>query len=275
MRPPACSSRRRTSRTATARWWRTWARSANVAVGNDASSPVAQSSGPPVACAAGRSMPIRTSSRCASATSSARSPEQRDRRAPGDQPAEVGRERALEAEVQRARRVAGRERRAVPQVDDPLPRLDAPPQLGRVGGLRGRQVGRAGPGGVRRGHVGVVRRPGAEAGEQLLDVGLLVLGQGGVRPLLLADRRGRGVGLRRGAERAEAVGREDRGARRGAARRAGARRRAGAGPARGCARPRAGRVGRSRRRAASRPRRRRRTRRPPPPRCRRGRRTGG
>ena len=61
--------------------------------------------GDPVACAAGRSMPIRTSSRCASATSLGGLAEQGDRRAPRDEPAEVGREAAVEAEVQGARGV--------------------------------------------------------------------------------------------------------------------------------------------------------------------------
>ena len=64
--------------------------------------------------------------------------EQGDGRAPGDQPAEVGREAAVETEVERAGRVAGGERGAVAQVDDPLAGLDAPPQLGGVGdGRRG------------------------------------------------------------------------------------------------------------------------------------------
>ena len=95
-----------------------------------------QSSGLPVACAAGRSMPIRTSSRWASATSSAALAEQRDRGAPGDEPAEVGREAAVEPEVERAGGVPGGERGAVAQVDDPLAGLDAAAQLGGVGERR-------------------------------------------------------------------------------------------------------------------------------------------
>ena len=57
--------------------------------------------------------------------------------------------------------------------------------------------------------MGVVGRPRAEAGEQLVDVGLLVLGQDRVGLLLLPDGRGGGLGLGGRAERAEAVGRED------------------------------------------------------------------
>ena len=90
--------------------------------------------------AAGRSIPIRTSSRCAWATSSAVSPQQGHRGAPVDEPADVGRERAVETEVQRAGRVAGRERGAVAQIDDPLAGLDPTAQLGR------RQPARAGTG---------------------------------------------------------------------------------------------------------------------------------
>ena len=59
--------------------------------------------------------------------------EQGDRGAPGDQPAQVGRERAVEAEVEGAGCVAGGERGAVAQVDDPLAGLDAPAQLAGVG----------------------------------------------------------------------------------------------------------------------------------------------
>ena len=82
----------------------------------------------------------------------------------------------------------------------------------QLGGVRDRRQGEVGlgrPGGVGRRHVGVVRRPGAEPGEQLVDVGLLVLGEDGVGPLLPADGRGGRVGLGGGAERAEAVGRVD------------------------------------------------------------------
>ena len=64
-------------------------------------------------------------------------------------------------------------------------------------------------GGVRGAHLGVVGRELLEPGEQLVDVGLLVLGEGGVGDLLLADGAGRRLGLGRGAEAAEAVGRVD------------------------------------------------------------------
>src|SRR5690606_38343159 len=71
-----------------------------------------------------------------------------------------------------------------------------------------REVGCVRAGGVGGTHVGVVGRVGAQAGEQLADVGLLILGQRRVLLLLLADRRlgGRGLGGR--AERAEPVGGE-------------------------------------------------------------------
>ena len=71
--------------------------------------------------------------------------EQGQRGAPGDQPAEVGGEPAVEAEVQGAGGVAGGEGGPVAQVDDPLAGLDAAAQLGGVGAL-GRCSGRARPG---------------------------------------------------------------------------------------------------------------------------------
>ena len=153
-------------------------------------------------------MPIRTSSRCAAATSSEDFPSRVSGRAPGDQPAEVRREPAVDAEVQGAGRVAGGEGGPVPQVDDPLAGLDAAAQLGGVGALGGAQVrgGRAGT--VGRSHLRVVGRPGAEPGEQLADIGLLVLREDGVGLLLAADGRRRRLGLGGRAERPEAVGRE-------------------------------------------------------------------
>lgn len=105
--------------------------------------------------------------------------------------------------------MAGREGGAVAQVDDPLAGLDASAQLGGVGPLGRAQIGRGGAGGIGRSHVGVVGRPRAEPGQQVTDVGLLVLRQHRVGLPLAADRRGRRVGLRGGAEGAEAVCRED------------------------------------------------------------------
>ena len=138
-------------------------------------------------------------------------PEQGDRRAPGDQPAEVGREGAVETEVQGAACMPGRERGAVAQVDHPLAGLDPPAELGGVRECRRAEIGLRGPGRVGGSHVRVVGGPGAEAVEQLADVGLLVLGEHRVGPLLLADGRVGGLGLRGRAERPEAVGREDAG----------------------------------------------------------------
>ena len=113
MRASACSSARRTSRTTTWRWWRTWARSAKVAVGNDA-----ELAGRVQSC--GRAGGARGGPVDADADQLALGlgdllgglAEQGERGAPGDQPAEVGRERAVEAEVQRAGRRGRRRRRS-------------------------------------------------------------------------------------------------------------------------------------------------------------------
>ena len=190
MRAASCSSARRTSRTTTSRWCRTWARSAKVAVSNELSSRSLQSSGPPVACAAGPvdADPDELALRLRDLLGGLA--EQGDRGAPGDQPAEVRREAAVEPEVERAGCVAGRERGPAAQVDDPLAGLDATAQLGGVGDRRQGEVGLGGAGGVGRTHVGVVGRPRAEAGQQLLDVRLLVLGEDRVGLLLAADGGG-------------------------------------------------------------------------------------
>ena len=74
MWPSRNSDAARVSSTTTSRWWRTSARSAKVATGKEPSSPSVQVSGLPVAWAAGLSMPIRASSRWASATCSSDSP---------------------------------------------------------------------------------------------------------------------------------------------------------------------------------------------------------
>ena len=173
----------------TSRWCRTWARSANVAGWNEPSVR-RSSSAVPAAVASGRSMPMRTSSRCGLGRPR-RSREQGQRRAPGDQPAQVGREAAVEAEVQ----VPGtwpaanavRWRRSTTHSPAPI----RAPQLGGRRPRRAGQVRRRPAGGVARRHVRVVGRPGAEPGQQLLDVGLLVLGQHRVGALLPADGRRR------------------------------------------------------------------------------------
>ena len=138
-----------------------------------------------------------------------RLPEQGHRGAPGDQPPEVGGEGPVDPEVEGARRVAGREGGPVAQVDHPLPGLDAATQLGGIGGGGRGQVGLGGALGVRGHHVRVVRGPGAQARQQLPDVGLLVLGQDRVGLLLLADGRLGRLRLRGRTERPEAVGGED------------------------------------------------------------------
>ena len=60
-------------------------------------------------------------------------PEQRQRGAPGEDPAEVGREVAAALDVEGAGQVAAGEGGAAAQVDDPLAGFDAAPQLSRVG----------------------------------------------------------------------------------------------------------------------------------------------
>ena len=71
--------------------------------------------------------------------------QQGQRRAPGDQPAQVGGEAAVQVEAERAGHVPGGESPAGPQVHHPLSRLDAPPQLGGVGAARRGQVRSDGP----------------------------------------------------------------------------------------------------------------------------------
>jgi hypothetical protein len=135
--------------------------------------------------------------------------EQRHRRPPGQDPAQVRGEAAVHRKADRARHVPGAERDAVAQVDDPFPGLDRAPDLVRARRPRRGQVGAARPGPVGRAHPGVVRRVDVEAGQQRLDVGLLVQGQRGVALLFLPDRGRRGLRLRGRAEAAEAVRRED------------------------------------------------------------------
>lgn len=104
--------------------------------------------------------------------------------------------------------MTGCEQGAGAQVHDPLPGVDPSPQLGGVCLGRRREVRLGRAGGVGRRHVCVVGGVGAEAGEELADVGLFVLDEHRIGLLLLADRRRCCLGLGRGAERSEAVGRE-------------------------------------------------------------------
>ena len=92
--------------------------------------------------------------------------EQGDRRPPGDEPAQVGGEAAVEAEVQGASRVPGGEGDPVAQVDHPLAVGETFADLVGVGPLRRGQVRGGRTGGVGRGHVGVVGRPGVQPGQQ-------------------------------------------------------------------------------------------------------------
>ena len=135
----------------------------------------------------------------------ARLAQQRDRRAPGDHPADVGGDLSLDAEVEAPRHVAGGVGHPVAQIHHPLALLEPAPDLilVRAGGLA--QVRRVRAGGVRRRHVGVVGGVDVEAGEDLLDPVLLVLGQHRVDPLLTPDRRLGALGLGGGAEAPEAV----------------------------------------------------------------------
>ena len=210
MWPSSYSEARRTSRTATWRWWRTWARSANTARSKWPRAPSVHSCGEPrggaleAVDADADELALRLGDLLG------RVPEQRQRGAPGDEPAEVGRELAVEAEVQRPGHVPRRERGAAAQVDDPLAGGDPGCHRVLVGRLGCREVGRPGTGAVARPHVGVVRRVGVQPGEGVGDPPLLVLGEGGVLPLLRADRRlGRVTGGTGGAERAEPVRRQD------------------------------------------------------------------
>ena len=187
--------------------------------------------------------------------------EQRERGAPGDQPAEVGREAAVEPEVEGAGRVPGREGGAGAQVDDPLAGLDASPQLGRVGDRRGREVGLARPGAVGRRHVGVVRRPRRRGRRAAPRRRSPRPGSGPGWPASRgrSSRRWRRTGWPSRTSRTRGSGRPR--PRRAAGPRGGAPRRAGGGPGRRCARARAGPGARWRRTAGSRRRRRRRARR--------------
>ena len=133
---------------------------------------------------------------------------QRHGRPPRDQPAQVGGELAVQAEVDRARHVPGGEGRPGAQVHEPLAGVQPSAQFGLVGDRGQRQVGLVGTVEVPGSHVHVVGGVVVQAGEDRLDEVLLVLGQGRVDPALLADRRpGRALGGgRRRAEAPEAVG---------------------------------------------------------------------
>ena len=208
--------------------------------------------GVPVAAPAGRSMPMRTSSRWASATCSGGLAEQGQRGAPRDQPAQVGGEAAVEPEVQRAGHVPGGERGAVPQVDHPLAGLDATPQLGRVRAAGCGQVRGAGAGGVGRAHVRVVGGVGVQPGQQLARRRPARPGSAPGWPASPADGRGRRPRTGWPSRSCRTRGSGSTRARRAAGRPAGAPRRTGRAPARRCGRGRAGPGGRSSRTAATR-----------------------
>ena len=160
-------------------------------------------------------MPIRTSSRCTPATCSAASPSSVTGVPHGMQPAEVGHDVAVLSKdsVPGTNPVAkiSRDRRSTTHSPARDPLAHAP----RRTRARRRQVDRAGPGQVHRGHLRVVGGVGVEAGDQLGDETVLVLAEGRVRALLLGDR-GRVAGGRGGAaEAAESVRRQHRGRRPG------------------------------------------------------------
>ena len=138
--------------------------------GARAASPPAQSAGLPVACAAGRSMPMRDQFplglgdlRPGCSPSRVSGVPQRD------EPAEVGGEAAVQAEVERAGDVPGGERDPVAQVDHPFAGGEALADLLGVGPFGQVRSGRRRAGAVGRGHVGVVGGPGVQAGEQFVD----------------------------------------------------------------------------------------------------------
>ena len=95
---------------------------------------------------------------------------------------------------------------AVAQVHDPLAGVDAPTQLLRVHLRSRRQVDGRGSSAVDDTHVGVVGRVGGQTGDELIDVGLLVLGQPGVVGALFGDGGAIAAARCGGAEAAEAVG---------------------------------------------------------------------
>ena len=139
--------------------------------------------------------------------------DQGDRSAPWDEPADVGDEVGDgQLEVQRPGQVAGGERGAGAQVDHPLAGGQSSGQLGGVDVSRRGEVHGRRAGGVARPHVAVPSRNRRQAGDQLVDEGLLVPGQGRVDLGLLADGGGVAAGRGGRTERAEAVAGEDRSA---------------------------------------------------------------
>ena len=120
-------------------------------------------------------MPIRASSRWACATCSRRLAQQRQRRPPRDQPAEVGRQAAVEAEAERPGQVPGGEGPACAQVHHPFARSDAPLQFAGVRAVRRAQLRAGRAGRVRRAHVRVVGGVGVQPGQQLAHVPLQAL----------------------------------------------------------------------------------------------------
>ena len=172
------SSSRRTSRTVTSRWprGRTRSRSANVTrpeAGQRAVGPVLRISPFGRAPPAGRcrSRP----GRCAGGDLvGGRVPEQGQRGPPGDQPAEVGDEAALSPKFRVPGRWPAANARCRRSTTHSPARSDGAARRGRPRG--GDRSSAAGPA-VGRAHVRVVRGIGAQPGEQLLDVLLLVMGE--------------------------------------------------------------------------------------------------
>ena len=254
------------------RWWRTWARSANVARSNRPSGAVGPLLRRPGGGGGGPvdADPDQLALRLGDLLGGLA--EQGQRGAPRDQPAQVGRELPVEAEVQRAGHVPGGERGAGAQVDQPLPRLQPAAQRGLVRRLRGRsgpvRPGRRcwpGPSGRSR----PARRPARPAAPRPTPA-RPGSGPGWCASPARSSRRWPRTGWRSRSCRTRGWAAPAR--RRAARRRAGAPRRTGGAPGRGCAPGRAGPGGRSSRTAATR-------RRTPPDRCspsrRSARRTGG
>ena len=105
--------------------------------------------------------------------------------------------------------MAGREGGAAAQVDHPFAGIDAAAQLCRVHRFGQGQVDGSGTFGVDDAHVRVVGRIRAQAGQQLVDIGLLVVGQGRIVLPLVTDGRAVAAGRCRRTEAAETVGRID------------------------------------------------------------------
>jgi hypothetical protein len=135
-----------------------------------------------------------------------------ERRHPlGEQPPEIGRERERVLDVDRSDEVRPGEGGARPEVDHPVAPTEGSPEVLRVECPRDGQVGFRSSHPVPGGHVPVVARVRRQAGQQLTDERIFVLGpECQVGGALLPDGRSLDVTAGSGgAEAAEAVGGKD------------------------------------------------------------------